>query len=370
MLTSATGEFPHDHYVWDNSFYVDITVDGKPYIHHLWDSSLWEENEKLRPLSFADAKVCVICFSLMSPASLQHVQEKCLKLKNIVLVFLLYLLGLCKTSVMSQKNTIWCMLSESVLKKAKQWQKKIGSFDYVEVAAKEKRNLSLLFETAVRAFGQSSNNNSKSKEGGCLIAWAWSRGLQAHEKWERDKNGKNDFFFSFVCLGSKCNKLLAHGFPCYLAHGLSVMMDCAPATACVSSTTIISFTSLLWNITNVIEQHCHLPLVNWFHCIWLIDWPILFIGYFFWFLFFFFFWRELSCIIMCDTPGGQSLDYECLKMFLGQVCVINFGGSANYEGHVDKVGQNWIVLTDKKGVTQCFNTRHIYIIRKKVWSSR
>ena len=67
---------------------------------------------------------------------------------------------------------------------------------------------------------------------------------------------------------------------------------------------------------------------------------------------------------MCDTPGGGSLNYECLKTLVGHVCQISVTFSSSFEGRVDKVADDWVVLVDKKG-EHFLNTKYILQIVKK-----
>ena len=64
---------------------------------------------------------------------------------------------------------------------------------------------------------------------------------------------------------------------------------------------------------------------------------------------------------MPDMSAGRSCKYECLKVFVGQVCTIN----GYCEGRVEKIEDGWIFLVDKKGVTHSLNLRRIDHIMKK-----
>jgi Ras family protein A len=61
--------------VFDN-YVADIEVDGKHVELGLWDTSGSEDYDRLRPLSYPDSHVILICFSISSPDSLDNVQEK------------------------------------------------------------------------------------------------------------------------------------------------------------------------------------------------------------------------------------------------------------------------------------------------------
>ena len=51
-------------------------VDGKPINLGLWDTAGQEDYDRLRPLSYPQTDVFLICFSLVSPPSLENVKNK------------------------------------------------------------------------------------------------------------------------------------------------------------------------------------------------------------------------------------------------------------------------------------------------------
>ncbi|KAE9410726.1 ras-domain-containing protein [Gymnopus androsaceus JB14] len=61
--------------IFDN-YVADIEVDGKHVELALWDTSGLEDYDLLRPLSYPETHVVVICFAIDSPDSLENVQEK------------------------------------------------------------------------------------------------------------------------------------------------------------------------------------------------------------------------------------------------------------------------------------------------------
>jgi len=61
--------------VFDN-YVVNIEVDGNYVELALWDTSGAEDNERIRPLSYAESHVILLCFKIDDPGSLDDVQEK------------------------------------------------------------------------------------------------------------------------------------------------------------------------------------------------------------------------------------------------------------------------------------------------------
>lgn len=73
--------------VFEN-YVADVEVDGKHVELALWDTAGQEDYDRLRPLSYPDSHVILICFAVDSPDSLDNVQEKarvCLPLAALML---------------------------------------------------------------------------------------------------------------------------------------------------------------------------------------------------------------------------------------------------------------------------------------------
>ncbi|XP_067685448.1 transforming protein RhoA-like [Haliotis asinina] len=70
-------EFP-DVYVPTvfETYIADIEVDGKQVELALWDTAGQEDYDRLRPLSYPDTDVILMCFSIDSPDSLDNIREK------------------------------------------------------------------------------------------------------------------------------------------------------------------------------------------------------------------------------------------------------------------------------------------------------
>lgn len=66
--------------VFEN-YVADVEVDGKHVELALWDTAGQEDYDRLRPLSYPDSHVILICFAIDSPDSLDNVQEKVRKLQ-------------------------------------------------------------------------------------------------------------------------------------------------------------------------------------------------------------------------------------------------------------------------------------------------
>ena len=77
LIVFSKGTFPEVYVptVFEN-YVADVEVDGKRVELALWDTAGQEDYDRLRPLSYPDSHVILICFSIASPDSLENVQEK------------------------------------------------------------------------------------------------------------------------------------------------------------------------------------------------------------------------------------------------------------------------------------------------------
>jgi small GTP-binding protein len=73
--TNATHKQVYVPTVFEN-YVADVEVDGKHVELALWDTAGQEDYDRLRPLSYPDSHVILICFAVDSPDSLDNVQEK------------------------------------------------------------------------------------------------------------------------------------------------------------------------------------------------------------------------------------------------------------------------------------------------------
>ena len=77
LMSYANNTFPSQYVptVFDN-YSVNVSVGEEAFILGLFDTAGQEEYEKIRPLTFPNTDVFLICFSLIRPSSYENIREK------------------------------------------------------------------------------------------------------------------------------------------------------------------------------------------------------------------------------------------------------------------------------------------------------
>ena len=77
LITFSKDQFPEVYVptVFEN-YVADVEVDGKHVELALWDTAGQEDYDRLRPLSYPDTDVILMCLAVDSPDSLENIPEK------------------------------------------------------------------------------------------------------------------------------------------------------------------------------------------------------------------------------------------------------------------------------------------------------
>lgn len=77
LISYTTNKFPSEYVptVFDN-YAVTVMIGGEPYTLGLFDTAGQEDYDRLRPLSYPQTDVFLVCFSVTSPASFENIREK------------------------------------------------------------------------------------------------------------------------------------------------------------------------------------------------------------------------------------------------------------------------------------------------------
>ena len=148
-------------------YVADYEVDNKQIEMALWDTAGHEDYDRLRPLSYPDTDVILMCFSIVSPDSLENIPEKWTpEAKNLCPNVPIILVGT-KKDLRNDNSTIkelGKMKQEPVKpEEGRTMAEKINAFAYLECSAKSKEGVREVFETATRAALQVNSSFERNK---------------------------------------------------------------------------------------------------------------------------------------------------------------------------------------------------------------
>jgi len=166
LIVFSKDQFP-DVYVptvFEN-YVADIEVDGKQVELALWDTAGQEDYDRLRPLSYPDTDVILMCFSIDSPDSLENIPEKWTpEVRHFCPNVPIILVGN-KKDLRNDPQTLRelaKMKQEPVRpEQGRAMAEQIGAYAYLECPAKTKDGVREVFETATRAALQVKKKKSR-----------------------------------------------------------------------------------------------------------------------------------------------------------------------------------------------------------------
>ncbi|KRZ67935.1 Ras-related C3 botulinum toxin substrate 2 [Trichinella papuae] len=156
LISYTTDSFPQEYVptVFDN-YSAPLTVDGMTVMLGLWDTAGQEDYDRLRPLSYPQTDVFILCFSLVSPVSFDNVTSKWFpELRHHCPDTPILLVGT-KLDLRDDQQIIKNLgdqgLSPITRSQGNKLAQKLHAIKYMECSALTQENLRQVFDEAVRA---------------------------------------------------------------------------------------------------------------------------------------------------------------------------------------------------------------------------
>jgi Ras-related C3 botulinum toxin substrate 1 len=166
LINYTTRTFPNDYIptVFDN-YSANVMVDGKVIRLGLWDTAGQEDFDKLRPLSYANTDIFIVCFSLVSRVSYDNIKSKWIPELKIHCPLTKYILVGTKSDL---RNSCHNSIS---FDQGYNLSKDIKACKYVECSAFINNNVNTVFDEAIKSVIDSDLhvNSNKSKKWSCLL---------------------------------------------------------------------------------------------------------------------------------------------------------------------------------------------------------
>jgi len=171
LISYTTNAFPGEYIptVFDN-YSANVMVDGKPINLGLWDTAGQEDYDRLRPLSYPQTDVFLVCFSVISKDSHGNVKSKWVpEIQHHAPGVPILLVGT-KSDLRNDKSTISQLENRGTTMVTKAegegLARDVGAEKYVECSALTQEGLKQVFDDAIRAAMQP---KKKKKKGGCNL---------------------------------------------------------------------------------------------------------------------------------------------------------------------------------------------------------
>lgn len=152
LMVYARGCFPTEYVptVFEN-YVSEVALDKKVIDLALWDTAGQEDYDRLRPLSYPDTDVVILCYAVDDRSTVESILSKwnpeiehfCEGVPKILVAL--------KTDLRNAAGSFEERAKFVSTEEGQELAYKIGAFRYIECSAKFRYNTELVFEAAVRA---------------------------------------------------------------------------------------------------------------------------------------------------------------------------------------------------------------------------
>lgn len=174
LISYTTNAFPGEYIptVFDN-YSANVMVDGRPINLGLWDTAGQEDYDRLRPLSYPQTDVFLICFSIISPASKDNVKTKWHPEIQHHAPGVPFILVGTKMDLRDDQDTIDRLGSKNLKcvssSGGDEFASQMGAYKYLECSALTQKGLKAVFDEAIRCVLQSQESQNTKKKRPCMI---------------------------------------------------------------------------------------------------------------------------------------------------------------------------------------------------------
>lgn len=177
LISYTTNAFPGEYVptVFDN-YSANVLVDGNPVSLGLWDTAGQEDYDRLRPLSYPQTNVFLVCFSIASPPSFENVKTKWYPEVSHHAPGVPVILVGTKLDLRDDPLTLQRLrerrFAPVTYAQGSQMAKEIGAVKYLEASSLTQKGLKNVFDEAIKtvlAPSDRSGGMSKRKKKNCVI---------------------------------------------------------------------------------------------------------------------------------------------------------------------------------------------------------
>lgn len=167
LISYTTNTFPEEYIptVFDN-YSASVMVDSRPITLGLWDTAGQEDYDRLRPLSYPQTDVFLICFALDGPTSFENVRNKWYPeiqhhAPGVPFILVGTKLDLRNEAKPGTEHKFTTKMQGEALKE------ELKAFKYLECSARTQEGLKQVFDEAIRCVLTSQHTVNRKKK--CLV---------------------------------------------------------------------------------------------------------------------------------------------------------------------------------------------------------